>query len=157
MSHVRGLSPMLNIGGCSRILGNQKNERKQYFSWVTKLLLMPDNVYEVMRAGRARWKIENETFNTLKNQGYNFQHNYGHGYKNLCSVMTMLMMLSFLIDQVQQLCCQVYQKARKHVGRLSTLFEKIRTLIGFGVFDSWHQMYNFIGDPMSRPPPIGSG
>ena len=29
--------------------------------------------------GRARWKIENETFNTLKNQGYNFEHNYGHG------------------------------------------------------------------------------
>ena len=43
-----------------------------------------------MRAGRARWKIENETFNTLKNQGYNFEHNYGHGYKNLSSVMTML-------------------------------------------------------------------
>jgi len=35
--------------------------------------------------------------------------------------MTMLMMLSFLIDQVQQLCCKAYQKARKHVGRLSTL------------------------------------
>ena len=30
-----------------------------------------------MRAGRCRWKIENETFNTLKNQGYNFEHNYG--------------------------------------------------------------------------------
>ncbi|PJD91453.1 MAG: hypothetical protein CK424_06460 [Legionella sp.] len=43
----------------------------------------------------------NETFNTLKNQGYNFEHNYGHGYKNLCSVMTMLMMLAFLMDQVQ--------------------------------------------------------
>ena len=84
---------------------------------------MPDNVYEVMRAGRARWKIENETFNTLKNQGYNFQHNYSHGYKNLCSVMTMLMMLAFLIDQVQQLCCTVYQKARKHVGTLRGLFE----------------------------------
>lgn len=71
--------------------------------------------------------------------------------------MTMLMMLAFLIDQVQQLCCQVYQKARKHGGRLSTLFERIRTLIRFGIFDSWHQMYNFIGDPMSRPTPVGSG
>jgi len=29
-----------------------------------------DNAYHVMRAGRARWKIENETFNTLKNLGY---------------------------------------------------------------------------------------
>lgn len=110
-----------------------------------------------MLAGLSRWKIENETLSTLKNQGYNFEHNYGRGYKNLCSVMIMLMMLAFLIDQVQQLCCKVYQKARKHAGRLTTLFERIKTLIGLGVFDSWHQMYIFIGDPSSRPPPIGSG
>ena len=28
----------------------------------------------------------------------------------------MLMMLAFLIDQVQQLSCKVYQKARKHIS-----------------------------------------
>lgn len=138
----------------------KKDGRKQHFSWVTKLPLTPNNVYEVMRTGRARWKVENETFNTLKNQGYNFQHNYGHGYKNLCSVMTMLMMLSFLIDQVQQLCCKVYQKARKHAGRLTTLFERVRVLTGMVVFNSWHHLYTFIGVPESRPPPgevVGGG
>ena len=72
----------------------------------------------------------------------------GDGYKNLCSVMTMLMMLAFLIDQVQQLTCKVYQKARKHVGRLPTLFERVRTLISIGVFNSWQQLYTFIGDPV---------
>ncbi len=135
----------------------KKDGRKQHFSWVTKLPLTQENVYQVMRAGRSRWKIENETFNTLKNQGYNFGHNYGHGYKNLCSVMTMLMMLAFLIDQVQLLCCRVYQRARKHVGRLTSLFERVRVFIGFGVFDSWHHLYSFIGAPKSRPPPIGTG
>src|SRR5262249_33559128 len=69
------------------------------FSWVTKWPLSDENVRQVMRAGRTRWRIENETFNTLKNQGYNFEPNYGHGNKNLCSVLTMLMMLAFLIDQ----------------------------------------------------------
>jgi len=44
------------------------------------------NAYQIMRGGRARWKIENETFNTLKNQGYNFEHNYGLGKKNLSVV-----------------------------------------------------------------------
>jgi len=135
----------------------KKDGRKQHFSWVTKLELTSENVYQVMRAGRSRWKIENETFNTLKNQGYNFEHNYGHGYKNLCSVMTMLMMLAFLIDQVQQLCCKVYQKARKHVGTLYRLFEKIRNRIDLAVWDNWHHLLTFIGDPESRPPPIGSG
>src|SRR6202043_3177366 len=51
----------------------------QYFSWIPDFVLTPDNVYAIMRGGRARWKIENETFNTLKNQGYHLDHNYGHG------------------------------------------------------------------------------
>ena len=85
------------------------NGKKQYFSWVTSFKITEENVFRLMRAARARWKIENETFNTLKNQGYNFEHNYGHGKNNLCSVMTMLMLLAFLIDQVQMLCCGLYK------------------------------------------------
>jgi len=103
----------------------KKTGKTQKFSWVTKLKISPENVYKIMRAGRSRWKIENETFNTLKNQGYNFEHNYGHGYKNLCSVMTMLMMLSFLIDQVQQLCCKVYQHVRKRLRSVSAEMRQI--------------------------------
>ena len=53
-----------------------------------------------MRAGRARWRIENETFNSLKNQGYEFEHNFGHGEKNLATVFAALMMLAFAIDQI---------------------------------------------------------
>ena len=52
-----------------------KKGKKKHFTWVTKLPINADNVYEIMRAGRARWRIENETFNTLKNQGYHFEHN----------------------------------------------------------------------------------
>ena len=135
----------------------KKDGRKQRFSWVTKLPLKQENVYEIMRAGCSRWKIENETFNTLKNQGYHFEHNYGHGYENLCSVMTMLMMLAFLIDQVQQLCCKVYQKARQHLGTLGRFFEKVRNRIDISVWDSWSHLYTFIGDPSSRPPPDDNG
>ncbi|MCF6298699.1 MAG: hypothetical protein L3J01_02355 [Thiomicrorhabdus sp.] len=102
-----------------------------------------------MRAGRARWRIENETFNTLKNQGYN----YGHGKENLCSVMTMLMMLAFLIDQVQQLCSAAYQKARQHVGAFNVLFERIRALIHHGVFVNWETLYTYIASPEQRAPP----
>src|SRR5215470_7396341 len=55
------------------------DNKVQHFSWVTDLRVHKRNVFHLMRGGRARWKIENETFNTLKNQGYNFEHNYGHG------------------------------------------------------------------------------
>ena len=73
------------------------NEKMTTFSWVTDIELTEDNVATIMRAGRARWRIENETFNTLKNQGYNLGHNYGLGKKNLRAVFTVLKMLAFLI------------------------------------------------------------
>ncbi len=131
------------------------NGKKQYFSWVTSFKITDENVFELMKAGRARWKIENETFNTLKNQGYNFEHNYGHGYNNLCSVMTMLMLLAFLIDQVQQLCCKLYQEARKKLGALRELFLQKRMLFQWVVWENWQDMYKTIISPSARPPPIG--
>lgn len=135
----------------------KKSGKKQHFSWITKLPLTPKNIYQVMRAGRSRWRIENETFNTLKNQGYNFEHNYGHGYNNLCSVMTMLMMLAFLIDQVQQLCCKIYQKLRHRMGSLRTLFETARSLLRYSTWVTWHDLYTFISEPETRPPPGTKG
>ena len=58
------------------------------FSWVTDIEITRENVYDIMRAGRARWRIENETFNTLKKQGYNLGHNYGLGKKHLSVVLS---------------------------------------------------------------------
>lgn len=133
------------------------NGKKQYFSWVTRLDITDKNVFELMRAARARWKIENETFNTLKNQGYNFEHNYGHGNKNLCSVMTMQMLLAFLIDQIQQLCCGLYQKARQKMGSLRSLFEHVRVAFQWFVWDTWTQFYEMLHDPEAHPPPNGFG
>lgn len=96
------------------------------FSWVTDLEITPDNVMEIMRCGRARWRIENETFNTLKNQGYNLGHNYGLGKKHLSAVFMHLMMLAFLVDQVQQFCCPLFQAARAKLSSKRSLWERIR-------------------------------
>jgi hypothetical protein len=108
----------------------------QSFSWVTDLLLTPESVWAIMRGGRARWKIENETFNTLKNQGYHLEHNYGHGEKNLSVVLALVMMLAFLVDQVQQLCCPVFQAAWHKLGTKRQLWEEIRHHFRLLVFES---------------------
>ena len=42
-------------------------------AWVTDLVPTTDNIVQLVRAARARWKIENEAFNTLKNQGYHLK------------------------------------------------------------------------------------
>jgi DDE family transposase len=103
-------------------------DKVQAFSWVTDLRVSKRNVYKLMRGGRARWKIENETFNTLKNQGDNFEHNYGHGEQNLSVVFAVLMMLAFLVDQTQQLCCALFRAVWAKLGSKRLLWERMRAL-----------------------------
>ena len=103
----------------------------QHFAWITAIPLTKETAELVMRGGRARWRIENETFNTLKNQGYNFEHNYGHGYKNLCTVMGMLMMMAFLIDQVSELCDAAFSKAKQAAGSYCNLWDNMRAALTY--------------------------
>ena len=56
-----------------------RDDKEFNFSWVTEIKLTAKNVPFVMAGGRSRWHIENQVFNTLKNQDYEFEHNYGHG------------------------------------------------------------------------------
>lgn len=100
----------------------------QHFSWVTDIPLTQDNAFQVMRGGRARWKIENETFHTLKNQDYHFDHNYGHGQANLSVVFVLLMMLAFLVDQVLQLTCRLFQAVWRKEGSKVRMWEHVRAL-----------------------------
>lgn len=100
--------------------------KEKRFSWVTDMTITEDNVYDIMRAARARWRIENETFNTLKNQDYNLGHNYGLGKKHLSAVLTTLMMLAFLVDQALQLGCWLFEEALKKAGCKRDLWEQMR-------------------------------
>ena len=121
-----------------------KNGINKKFSWVTDLPLSDDTVYDIMRAGRARWKIENETFNTLKNQGYNLGHNYGLGEKNLGAILSILMMLAFTIDQVQQISCWLYKEALAEKGAKYRLWESIRGFFDHYQVDSMETIYRAI-------------
>jgi len=113
----------------------------KYFSWVTDLELNADTVMAVMRGGRGRWKIENETFNTLKNQGYHFEHNFGHGEQNLCVIFMLLMMLAFLVDQVQQLCDPLFKAAWEKCGSKRQLWDDVRALFRSFVLSSLSSLY----------------
>jgi len=122
-----------------------KNGKEQHFTWVTDIPLTPTTVRIVMRGGRCRWKIENETFNTLKNQGYHFEHNFGHGNKHLCTVFAYLMFLAFLVDQIQQLCCEFFNRALiKMHNKKKCLWEIMRNLFVTYYIESWVDFYDSI-------------
>lgn len=130
------------------------NGKVQYFSWITDFTLTPDNLYAVMRGGRARWKIENETFNTLKNQGYHLDHNYGHGEQNLSVVLALLTMLAFLVDQTQQLCCPLFQAAWEKLESKRALWEEIRSFFRMCVFQSMAELLTAVACGIVRQQPV---
>jgi hypothetical protein len=98
------------------------------FSWVTDLPLNERTVVQFMRIARSRWKIENEVFNTLKNQQYQFEHNFGHGQKNLCTNFAYLMMLAFCVDQLQQLASTIFQQILQRLKTKVKFWEFIRSM-----------------------------
>jgi hypothetical protein len=126
----------------------------QHFSWVTDLRVSTRNVFHLMRGGRARWKIENETFNTLKNQGYHFEHNYGHGEQHLSVVFAMLMMLAFLVDQTQQLCCALFQAVWAKLGSKRLVWERMRALFYAYALASMRQLFEALLYGFQKSSPI---
>ena len=136
--------------------GTRKNpeSRTTSFSWVTDIELQEGNLMKIMRAGRARWRIENETFNTLKNQGYNFEHNFGHGNKHLSGVFGNLVLLAFLIDQIEMRCCKLFLAALEKTKRLRNLREMVRSFFVSMFIPSWEALYQSIayGDKTELTP-----
>jgi hypothetical protein len=134
----------LQVNFIDCIVRNKKGRVIGHFSWVTDILVTLDNVCQLARGGRARWSIENETFNTLKNQGYHFEHNFGHGYKHLSHVFGLLIFLAFLIDQSQQRCCGLFRSALEKMKRKRYFWERLRSVfLGFYV-DSWEDLFLWI-------------
>lgn len=122
------------------------NGKRQQWVWVTDFKLSEKNVYQIMKGGRARHKIENETFNTLKNQGYQFEHNFGHGNQHLSTVFAYLMMLAFFVDQLQQLGCKAFTKALARLQTKKDLWERKRALFFDFFIDSLEDYWNALAN-----------
>ncbi len=118
-----------------------KQGRVTRWTWITDIPLTARTVEPVMRGGRARWKIENETFNTLKNQGYHFEHNYGHGTQNLATVLALLMFLAFTTDQMLQRCWKLFGQVRAGLRTKAKLWESLRSLFKVQRFGSMTALY----------------
>ena len=117
------------------------NKIKFSSSWATDLTINDINVHTFTSVARSRWKIENETFNTLKNQDYNFEHNFGHGNDNLCTNMLILLLVAFGIDQIQQATSEHFKSALKHLQSKLELWTQQRAYFKTYIIDSWETLY----------------
>ena len=123
---------------------SNKKGKTTTFSWVTDIELTRGNWKKIMRVGRSRWKIENETFNTLKNQGYSFEHNFGHGYEHLCNTFGMLMFLQFFIDQLMSYGWGPFQEARRKQATYYDLWQRLRSFFAAVPLENWTQLFEVL-------------
>jgi len=114
-----------------------KGRVKYSMAWVTSLPVTKHNVAEVAACGRARWKIENESFNVMKNHGYELEHNFGHGDKSLAMMLAAMNLIAFAWHTVLDLLEPPWQAARLAAARRTSFFAHLLTLTAYAVFPSW--------------------
>jgi hypothetical protein len=130
------------VNWCELITTDKSGRLIYKNSFVTNHLITEENVTDMVKSGRARWKIENN--NILKTKGYNFEHNFGHGKKHLSSLLMTLNVLAFLFHTLLGMMDSKYQLVRSKLPTRKTFFDDIRALTRYICFDSWNALLNFM-------------
>src|SRR3954468_5632968 len=146
----RGTADAMSVNWFSIEIFNGSGKRTYHNSFVTDLPVTADSVAELAACGRARWKVENETFNVLK--GYNLEHSFGHGKKTLANLLVSLNLLAFAFHTAANLCVLAWRTAVAARGARYRFFEHLRTITAYIVFPDWQSLLAAIADPKARPP-----
>src|SRR5271166_774645 len=120
-------------------------------AFVTSLDVSSETVADIAACARARWKIENESFNVLKNNGYHLEHNFGHGKQNLAMMFAAMNLLAFAFHTVCDCLEALWTKARFAKRARTRFFEHMRTITAYLVFPDWQTLMTTL--ITSKPPP----
>ena len=146
----------LEVNWVEITITNEEGKITFHTAFITSYLITEENVADLVKAGRCRWKIENEDFNNLKTKGYHFEHNFGHGKQYLSQTLLSLNDLAFLFHTVLELLDENCRWLRKTLPRRDTFFQHISTLTQYLCFASWESLLKFMIRGLRegpRPPP----
>ena len=91
----------------------------------------------------------------MKRQDYNLAHNFGHGDQWLSMTLASMMMLVFLMDQVQERCCSVFQAALRGRRTRVSLWDDMQGFARHEYAPNWAEFMAFlVGHPLRAPPPV---
>jgi Transposase DDE domain len=141
----------LDVNWLRVTIADAKGKASYDGAFVTSLPVTRETVAEIAACARARWKIENESFNVLKNNGYHLEHNFGHGKQNLAMMFAAMNLLAFAFHTVCDVLEELWIKARQAKRARKRLFEHIRTITAYLVFPDWRTLMQTLID--SKPPP----
>ena len=134
---IRDSEDALNVNWAEIIITNDSGKKVYSNAFISNHTITKTNIESFIEAGRARWKIENETNNTLKTKGYNLEHNFGHGKQYLSQTLATLTILAFLFHTVLSFVDKRYQMLRNNLGRRDTFFHDISALMKYMIFEHW--------------------
>ncbi len=152
---LRGDEQALAVNWLSVEIVNATGKVTYQNSFITDLPVDAATVAELAACGRARWKIENESFNVLKTRGCHLEHNFGHGKEHLSALLACLNLLAFAIHTGCDLAKGAWRKARTTLGPRVRFFQSLQALTSYLVFSSWTELLDTLA--FARPPPIPSG
>ena len=117
-------------------------------SRITDHPVTEDTLVSLAKAGRSRWKIENEHIQTLKIGGYRLEHNFGHGKRHLSNLMASLNILAFLVHTAFEFLDDRYRTLRFRYGSRAVFFQRFATLLEWALFDNWDHVIAVMGAPL---------
>jgi hypothetical protein len=137
----------LKVNWCEVTITKGKEDHGELLyhnAFITDFQITPENVELVVATARARWKIENENNNVLKNRGYHLEHNFGHGKKHLSSFLAALNILAFLHHTFLDFCDENYRLIRATLPTRQTFFDDLRALTRYFLFANWEALMDFM-------------
>ena len=124
------------VNFCKVVEYQKSGEAKYVGQWITNIEITAENAGDIAAGGRARWMIENECFNTLKQHQFHMGHNYGHGKKNLSFNFYGMLLLAFLCQQIGLNADKLVKSARMKSVTQSNFWQNVRSLLQFVIIDS---------------------
>jgi len=134
----------LKVNWCAVTISDAEGRHRYRNSFITDWNITADNVAGLAAAGRARWKIENESNNVLKNRGYHLEHNFGHGKKHRSSLLVTMNLLAFGLHTLLELVDGSYRLIRATLGARRRFFQHLEALTSYLHFENWERLLDFM-------------
>jgi hypothetical protein len=148
---LRDSDDALLVSWCELITTSEDGTVRYRNAWASSHRIDEHNVELLVKAARARWKIENEGNNTLKTKGYHFEHNFGHGKQHLANLFATMILLAYLMHTSFDWIDERYRAVRRALPSRTTFFEHVRALLLYLPFDSWDHLLRFMLSKLNAP------
>jgi hypothetical protein len=134
----------LKVNWCELTVTDADGKVKYRNAFITDRKITEGNIAGLVAAGRARWKIENEHNNVLKNRGYHLEHNFGHGKQHLSSLLLTMNLLAFGLHTLLELGDESYRLIRAKLGARRMFFQDLQALTTYLHFETWAGLMDFM-------------